>query len=109
MNTVLDADTLVRAALWLLALALPLAMLLWMAAQFVAMRSLGRRVRALEAAAGRASDGAPPEAADRPLPPSVPMASPTAPVPAAPAGEQSAPAGDRPASDVDTGTERPAS
>lgn len=108
MNTVLDADTLVRAALWLLALALPLAMLLWMAAQFVAMRSLGRRVRALEAAAGRASDGAPPDGADRPSPAAAPTTPPD-PVTAAPAGGQAAPAGDRPASDGDEGTEEAAS
>lgn len=64
MNPVVDADTLVRAALWLLALALPLAMLLWMAAQYVAIRSLGRRVRALEAAAAPSADDAPSGAVD---------------------------------------------
>ncbi|MEO8083448.1 MAG: hypothetical protein ABI780_06460 [Ardenticatenales bacterium] len=64
MNPVVDADTLVRAALWLLALALPLAMLLWMAAQYVAIRSLGRRVRALEAAAAPSADASPSDAAD---------------------------------------------
>ena len=58
MNATLDSTTLVTAMLWLLALALPLAMLLWMAAQFVALRSLGRRVRALEGAASTAAAGA---------------------------------------------------
>lgn len=58
MNPTLDSTTLVTAMLWLLALALPLAMLLWMAAQFVALRSLGRRVRALEGAARTAAVGA---------------------------------------------------
>lgn len=104
MNTVLDADTLVRAALWLLALALPLAMLLWMAAQYVAMRSLGRRVRDLEAAAGRpARDGAMLEP-DRQAPleaPSVGPAPSASPIPAADgAGAVSEPR----ASDVDEGS-----
>ena len=51
MNPTISADALVTAALWLLALGLPLAMLLWMAAQYVALRALGRRIAALEARA----------------------------------------------------------
>lgn len=64
MNPTISADALVTAALWLLALGLPLAMLLWMAAQYVALRALGRRIAALEARAGDGSlapAAAPPE------------------------------------------------
>ncbi len=61
MNPTVSADALVRAALWLLALGLPLAMLLWMAAQYLALRALGRRLAALEARVAHAADDAPAE------------------------------------------------
>lgn len=74
MNPTISADALVAAALWLLALGLPLAMLLWMAAQYVALRALGRRIAALEARPGAAPavDHGAPSAAVPPAPDAAP-------------------------------------
>jgi len=74
VNPTISADALVAAALWLLALGLPLAMLLWMAAQYVALRALGRRIAALEAqpVAAPAVDHGAPSAAVLPAPDAAP-------------------------------------
>lgn len=87
MNPTISADALVAAALWLLALGLPLAMLLWMAAQYVALRSLGRRLTALEARAGAAPAADPPAEPEPTAPPAAADADAAAAAPRAAGGD----------------------